>query len=167
MNLLTPGVMAGLIGASSHVQSTQASMAIYSQEAAKRKPNMEMMGRAIGYVGNALAAAKSEIDKAAEELEAAREKAEAEAEAEEAKLREEAAEKLRDQQEHASAPVDGVTVEISEEGQLVFKNSHTSGAAAAPTEGKAAIAHEPKIYSSSGASRSASAGAEPAVSIRV
>lgn len=171
MNLLTPGVMSGLIGASSLIQSTNASMALYSREAAKRNPDLDMMGRALGNVGNAQAAARRESDRAGAELEAAQAKAKAKEKAEqEAKLRKEQAEKLRAQQEYARAPIDD-KVEISEEGQFVLRSSATAGQAAgivsAPVDVAVDAAYEPKLYTSAGTVQTVAVDVPPAISVSV
>lgn len=174
MNLLTPGVMSGLIGASSLIQASNASMAIYSKEAAKLNPDMEMMGRALGYVNSAMASARIESSKAGEELEAAQAKEKAKEKAEqEAKLQKELADKARAQQEYARKPVDVEKVEISEEGQYVLRSSAAASAQqaygmdSAPIDVKAGAALEPQIYTSAGTAQAVAVEVPATISVSV
>jgi len=174
MNLLTAGVMTGLIRASSLVESTNATMALYSKEAAKRNPDLDLMGRALGYVGSVQASAKKESDKAGEELEAAQAKAKAEEKAEkEAKLRKESEEKLKAQQEYARTPIDLDTVEISEEGQYVLRSNTSSGMgdpagmSSAPADLRSEASSDPKTYTSTGVVQSSAVTTSPVISISI
>jgi len=172
MNLLTPGVMSGLIGASSLLQSTNATMALYSKEAAKLNPDQGVMGRALGYVGSVQASARIESEKAGEELEEAQAEAKEKEKAEkEAKLRKESEEKLQARQEYAKTPIDVDTVEISEEGQTVLRSHASSGmgepSGSVPVEARSGDSYDPKTYTSTGAVQSAVVIAPPAISVSV
>lgn len=159
MNILTPGVMNGLIGASNYMHASNTPMAVYNMEAAKINPDTEKMGRALGVAGNALNSARSESDNATAELEKAKEQANKEEKAEqEAKL-----------QKDANKPAD--KVEISEEGQLALKGNDPASVQQnlAAVEIKSQPAVEPKIYTSDGKAFTVSAdiNISPAFSVRV
>ncbi|MCM3701746.1 hypothetical protein [Paenibacillus macerans] len=170
MNILTPGVISGLIGASNYMHASNTPMAVYNKEAAKINPDTEKMGRALGVAGNALNSARSESDNAAEELEKAQEQAKKQEKAEqEAKLQKDMEAKIKEQQEVANQPAD--TVEISKEGQLALHGNDPASAQRNPdaVEAKSQPAVEPKIYTSDGTAFTVSAdiNISPAISVRV
>ncbi|RRJ63548.1 hypothetical protein EHV15_11905 [Paenibacillus oralis] len=164
MNILTPGVISGLIGASNYMHASNAPMAVYNKEAAKINPDTEKMGRALGVAGNALNSARSESDNAAEELEKAKEQATKTEQAEqEAKLQKDMEAKIKAQREVANQPAD--TVEISNEARLVSGNNDP--ASVQQNTGSDTI--EPKIYTSDGTAFTVSAdiNISPVISVRV
>ncbi|MBA9086363.1 F0F1-type ATP synthase epsilon subunit [Fontibacillus solani] len=152
MNLLTPGVMQGLIGASGHMKTAGVSMGVY--EIAKNKNDELTMNRAIGYTTDSLkSAAKSsaEAGKALKEaqIEANRKaKAEQEAALEESRRQKAAELKAESQARGDSSSAD--TIEISAEGRAVFNveaRSEIDVPVVAHTE---KVVSEPKVYSPQG-----------------
>lgn len=85
MNLLTSGVMSGLVGAHNNVKLAEVPMGIYTAESKKRNPDEAKIKRALGYATDSMKSAMEEAEKAKKELGkaivAAREQEKAEAEA--------------------------------------------------------------------------------------
>lgn len=160
MNLITSGVMNGLMGASSLIQLTKVPMAVYSLEAAKQNPNQAVLERSSGYAGDTMTEAMEETKKAGDELQKAKIEAAAQEKAENAAKLEQAGKEKPSKVDESNdttvkQPVD--TIVISEEGKLAISNETANKVpqtevtdAPANTENVQAAAIEPKVYSSSG-----------------
>lgn len=119
MNLLTAGVMQGLMGANSFRKSADVAMGVYQH--AKIKNREDIMKRSLGYAMGSVSSALESSKKAQKALKEAQKEAKEEAKAEQQaaieKRRQEAAQNKKEQQEATRKQTIGDTVEISNEGQ--------------------------------------------------
>lgn len=160
MNLLTSGVMSSMLGASSQMQLARVPTAIYTREAAKLKPDQEVLERSSGYASKTMATAMEETQKTG----AALEKAQAEAAAQEKAENTAKLEQSTNEKADTSVPDKGAivkqpddTIEISEEGKTAISGNAENkipkpaptDAAAPPIEVNTTVI-EPKVYSSKG-----------------
>lgn len=135
MDLLTPGVIKGLIGASSYMKIADVAMGVYSK--AKNKGDESTMKRALGYANDSMDSAEKDSKEAQEALKEAQENAKIQAQAEQqaamSKKAQEAAQakKIPDQtqetaqtkQQTVNNPTPADTVEISSEGKDAYQGS--------------------------------------------
>lgn len=68
MDLLTGGVVRGLVGAATKMKLSDVSMGIYEVESKKLHPDMDKLNRSLGYASDAMSEANKEKEKSAEEL---------------------------------------------------------------------------------------------------
>ncbi|AIQ12441.1 hypothetical protein [Paenibacillus durus] len=167
MNIMTAGVIQGLIGASGYMKTADVAMGVY--EIGKNKNDEAVMNRALGYATGSLSSAtefSNEANRALKEAQIeAGKKAKAEREeALEERRREKAAElKAEGQTEGYSSKVD--TVEISAEG-LASLHAESYAEIDAPVAAAAEkTVSQPKVYSPQG--DIIMAASEPSVIVRV
>ena len=158
--------MEGLVGARTNMNLLNTPMRVFKE--ARRKGDTATMERAIGYVGEFSDKAdeyKAEADKGMEgDARAAREEAEVQREETIQKHREER-EKLEERiEENRNAGTNTDTVEISEEGKVLWKGSIGSGSTS-PGEIKADAVREPVAYTKTGKTVPAEGEASISVSI--
>lgn len=160
--------MEGLIGARTNVNLTSTPMRVY--EEARRKGDSETMERAVGYAGECLDQAeeyKAEADEGMKkDVEENRKIAQ--------EQREEAIQKCRDEreklekkaEENRNGDADTDTVEISEEGKVLLKDSaDMDNAVSAKT--KTDAVGEPVTYTKIGETVSAEQSAGTSISVSV
>lgn len=68
MDLLTSGVVRGLVGAASKMKLSDVSMGVYEVESKKLHPDMDKLKRSLGYASDAMSEASKDTKKSAEEL---------------------------------------------------------------------------------------------------
>lgn len=68
MNLISSGVMNGLMGASLQIKLARVKMATYSNESAKQNPNLSVLERTSGYASDTMSIAMEETEKVSAEL---------------------------------------------------------------------------------------------------
>jgi len=160
--------MEGLVGARTNMNLMDTPMRVYKE--ARRKGDTETMERAMGYVGDFSDRAedyKAEADKGMEEdAKEAREKAKAQREEAIQKRREER-EKLEGKiEESKDADINTDTVEISEEGKVLLKDS-TDSDSAVSAETKTDAVKEPVTYTKTGETVSAEQSISTSISVSV
>ncbi len=156
--------MEGLIGARTNMNLVNTPMRVYKE--ARRKGNLEVMERAMGYVGEFSDKAeeyKAEADKGMkEEGREAREKEKLEQEEAIRKRREEREKQEEKLEKEINGDTVTDTVEISEEGKVLLKGNEALESTGADGL-KAAAVKDPVIYTGTGKS----VPAEQAVNISV
>ncbi len=158
--------MEGLVGARTNMNLLNTPMRVFKE--ARRKGDMATMERAMGYVGEFSDKAdeyKAEADKGMEEdAREAREKAKLQCE-EAIRNRREEHEKLEGKiEESRDADINTDTVEISEEGKLLLKDS-TDSDSTVPAETKTDALKEPVTYTKTGGTVPAKQGTSISVSV--
>jgi len=178
MDLLTSGVMSGIIGAESQMKIANVSMAVYSKEASKRNPDQDKLNRALGYTNDSIKAAMKESKKAGKELEkaqiAAKEQEKVERAAQLEKAIKEKVNDTKDESKVNKSNKDGDTIEITDAGKVALSNENdvkteqTKNAEVdVTTADNQASEVIPKTYSNSGKATVIVASIEHKISVKV
>ncbi len=158
--------MEGLVGAKTNMNLVNTPMRVFKE--ARRKGDLETMERAMGYVNDFSDKAeeyKAEAYKGMEEdSKEAREKAKAQREEAIQERREEREELEGKIEESRDADINTDTVEISEEGKVLLKDS-TDSDSTAPAETKTDAVKEPVTYTKAGETVPSKQGASISVSV--
>lgn len=158
--------MEGLVGARTNMKLMDTPMRVYKE--ARQKGDMETMERAMGYVNDFSDKAeeyKAEADKGMEEdAKEAREKAKAQHEEAIQERREEREELEGKIEESRDGDINTDTLEISEEGKVLLKDS-TDSDSTVPAKTKTDAVKEPVTYTKTGETVPAEQGASISVSV--
>ena len=154
MNLMTSGVVSGLVGAATKMKLSDVSMGIYQVESKKLHPDTGKMQRALGYACDSMKDAKNEKDKTGTELEKAQIEAHEEEKAQNAADVQNAGNTNTDKKV-VNVSKDGDTAEISEAGKAAaasdVKTEDHSKVKASPNEKHSDTKEsEPEVYLPSG-----------------